>query len=242
MRDAGVVATIQSWMQHFLPHTLELTVCNLSKSLNKVNSFYISFCLWSFSNKIMFRKPDIVQVLVTCATLCQWWNSSKVQLWVGRFFGLGTTIQENGSSLLCDVISGFHETSINREIGKSIHFFLPLTHSRLWSLKSVFCAKLCNFQRHFCCCIQKQETNQAFCKKRKLSLSVCACFVREWNTESQSRLDPFSCVIFHWPKNCPTSLFWKGTTSEEKIQGHKLFRYSKQDSCERLFLQKNYLG
>ena len=27
---------------------------------------------------------------------------------VGLFFGSWTTVQENGSSLLCDVISGFH--------------------------------------------------------------------------------------------------------------------------------------
>ena len=59
-----------------------------------------------------------------------------------------------------------------------------------------------------------------------VSLSVCACFMREWNPEmtSQSKLDPFYCIAVHGPKKCPTSLLWKGTTSEGKINaGAKTF-------------------
>ena len=43
----------------------------------------------------------------------------------------------------------------------------------------------------------------------------------------QSKLDPFSRIVVHGPKNCPTALLWKGTTSEGKMQGQKLFRHSK---------------
>ena len=45
---------------------------------------------------------------------------------VGRFLGHWTTIQENGSNLLCDVISGFIRPRNKHkqwEIAKSIHFF-----------------------------------------------------------------------------------------------------------------------
>ena len=55
--------------------------------------------------------------------------------------------------------------------------------------------------------------DQAFCK----TLSVCACFVREWNNEmtSQSQLGPFSWFVIHGPKMRPTSFLWKGTTLKE---------------------------
>ena len=66
---------------------------------------------------------------------------------------------------------------------------------------------------------------------------------RNENTEmtSQSKLDPFSCIVVHEPEKRPTSLLWKGTTSEGKIQGHELFRPSKQGGSHSLFKQK-YLG
>ena len=112
------------------------------------------------------------------------------------------TIQENGSSLLCDVISGFirqRNKHKSWEIAKSIHFLLLLTHCGRWR---VFCAKLWHFWSNFCCYIQKQYTNQVFCKKREPSLPVWACFARKWNTEmtSQSELDPFSCIAVHGPE------------------------------------------
>ena len=76
------------------------------------------------------------------------------------------------------------------------------------------------------------------------SLAVYACFLGEWNPEmtSQSKLDPFSCTVVHGPKKRPTSLLWKGTTTEWKIQGQKLFRRGKQSSSESLFMRKNFGG
>ena len=78
-----------------------------------------------------------------------------------------------------------------------------------------------------------------------LSLSACACFVSEWNTEmtSQSKLDPFSCIIaIHGPKKHPTSFLWKGTTSEGKIQGQNFFAKVTEGSSEGLLLKKKILG
>ena len=107
----------------------------------------------------------------------------------------------------------------------------------------MFCAKLSYFLGHFCCYIQKQYTKQAFCEKRKLSLCVYACFAREWNTKktSQSKLDPFSCLV-HGPKKRPASLPWKGTTSEGKIQAQEHFQQSNQASTESLFSAKKKIG
>ena len=66
--------------------------------------------------------------------------------------------------------------------------------------------------------------NKVFCINYKLSLSVYACFVGEWNTEmmSQCKLDPISYIVIYGPKKYPTSLLWKATTSAGKIQGQKL--------------------
>ena len=77
-------------------------------------------------------------------------------------------------------------------------------------------------------------------KERKLFLSVCACFAFEWKTQtmSQSKLDPFFCIVVHRPKKHPTSLLWKGITSEGKIQGQKLFLQSNQGSSKSLFMWK----
>ena len=109
-------------------------------------------------------------------------------------------------------------------------FFLLLIHSGRWSLKEGILCKLCRFLGHFCCYIKKQYRKQAFCEKRKLSLSLNACLAREWNTEmmSQRKLDPF----FYRPKKCPTFVLWKGTTSERKIQH---FHQSNQGSSGSLF-------
>jgi len=82
-------------------------------------------------------------------------------------------------------------------------FFLLLTHSRRWLSKKGMCKAMLFSE-------PKQYMNYALC---------------EWNTEmtSQSELDPFSCIVVHGPKKCPTSLLWKGTTSEGKIKGQKTF-------------------
>ena len=120
---------------------------------------------------------------------------------VGHFFGPWTEYRRMALAY-CDVISGFirqRNKHKSWEIAKSIHFLLLLTHCGRWR---VFCAKLWHFLSNFCCYIQKQYTNQAFCKKRELSLPVWACFARKWNTEmtSQSELDPFSCIAVHGPE------------------------------------------
>ena len=57
---------------------------------------------------------------------------------------------------------------------------------------------------------------------------------------SESKLGPFS--IGHWSEKRPTSLLLKDTTSEEKIEGQKLFRHSKQDISESLFSEKKFGG
>ena len=62
-------------------------------------------------------------------------------------------------------------------------------------------------------------------------------FVRANETEmtSQSRLDPFSCIVVHGPKKRPISLLLKGTTSKVKVRGQNRFRQSNQESSESLF-------
>ena len=53
-------------------------------------------------------------------------------------FGPCTTLKENGSSLLSDVMSAFHsptkQTSKQWMIGKSIHFFFLLSSHSLWAM------------------------------------------------------------------------------------------------------------
>jgi len=62
------------------------------------------------------------------------------------------------------------------EIAKSNHFF-PSSHSlqEIIVKKGILC-KAFHFLSHFCSYIQKQYTNQAFCKKRKRS-PMFVCFV-----------------------------------------------------------------
>ena len=64
-------------------------------------------------------------------------------------------------------------------------FFLLLTHSGQWSLKKGILCQVLRFCESILLLHPKtiHNSDQAFCKKRKLSLSVCACFVCEWNTE-----------------------------------------------------------
>jgi len=90
----------------------------------------------------------------------------------------------------------------------------------------------------------KNNTRIKHSVKKESSLSVCACFARERNTEmtSQSVPDPPSCTAIHGAKRCPTPLFKKGTTSEGKIPGQKRFPLSKQGSSESLFLRKKFWG
>ena len=110
-----------------------------------------------------------------------------------------------------------HETSINSERlqNRSIFSFFSLTPGMIVK-KGYSVQSSAIFWVYFGCDIQKQYKNQAFCKKKKLYLSVCPCFAREWNTDMtwQSKLDPFSCIVVHGPKKRPTSLLWKGTTTE----------------------------
>ena len=142
-------------------------------------------------------------------------------------------------------VSFAHETSINSERwqNQSI-FFLHLSHSGRWSLKKVFCAKLCRFLSHFCCYIQKQYMNQAFCKKRKLSLSVYACFACKWNNEmrSQSQLDPFSCIVVHVPKKRPTSYFGEVKHLKEKSRAKNYFTKVIRAVVKVYLCQKNLQG
>ena len=76
------------------------------------------------------------------------------------------------------------------------------------------------------------------------SLLVYACFVGKWNPEVMplSKLDPLSCIAIHRPKKCPTSVPFKGTISEGKIQDQKRFHHSEQGRTKSLFTQKNIWG
>lgn len=117
-----------------------------------------------------------------------------------------------------------HETSINSERlqNQSIFSFFSLTPGDD-CLKKVFRAKLCHFL-HFCCYIQKQYTNQAPCKKKKLSLCLFV-FVRDGNPEmmSQSKVDPLSCIVIHGPKKAPNFLTLKRYNIWRKNTGPKHF-------------------
>ena len=68
--------------------------------------------------------------------------------------------------------------------------------------------------------------------KKWIDFAISHCLLGKWNTEmtSQSKLDSFACIVIHATKKRPTSLFWKGTTSEPKNPDQKLFRHSKQGS------------
>ena len=61
------------------------------------------------------------------------------------------------------------------------------------------------------------------------SLTLYACLVSKWNPEimSQSKLDPFSCIVVHGPKKMLNFLALK-----------KLFCQSNQGSSESLFMWK----
>ena len=156
--------------------------------------------------------------------------------------GSWTPIQENGSSLLRDVISGFHaptKSIDSKRLQNRCIFFLLLTHFGQWSLKK---GTLCKAQPFSESLLFHPKMNQAICKTRKLSLFLYTCFELEWNNEmtSQSKLDPFSCIVVHGPRKPPTSLLCKGTTSEGKMQGQKLFRQSNQGSNESSFMWKRF--
>ena len=104
---------------------------------------------------------------------------------LGAFFPW-MTIQANESSLLCVIISVFYlpmkQTYTVRTCKIDPFFFFHLfTQSMQLSLRKGI---LCKALQH-----PKQYTNLACCKKRRLSLSVCACFAREMMSES--KLDPF---------------------------------------------------
>ena len=136
-------------------------------------------------------------------------------------------------------VSFSHKTSIKSERLQNLSsFFLLLWATIIKKGYSVQSSAI--FWVTFSCYNQKQYMNQAFCEKRKLSHSVCASFARKWKAEmmSQSKLNPFSCIVVPGPKKCPTTLIWKGTTSEGIIQGQKLLHQSIQGSSESLFMWK----
>ena len=57
------------------------------------------------------------------------------------------------------------------------------------------------------------------------SFTVYACFVGEWNPDmsSQSKLDPFSCVVVHGPKKCTTSCLGRVQHLKEKSRAKNFF-------------------
>ena len=115
---------------------------------------------------------------------------------------------------------------------KWIHCFPP-SHT-LWAFKKgiLFKATVCHFLGHFHCYIQKQQVRH----------SACPCFMPKWNTEMTSQSRPILLCYHPWAKKAPTSLFWKGTTSEGKIQGQKLFHDLNQGSSKSLLMPKKFEG
>ena len=134
----------------------------------------------------------------------------------GRFFGPWTSAQENRSSLLCEVITGFH---------------LPMKQAWIvsdwqWLLKKGILCKALPFSESLLLLHPKtmhKFLDQAFCK----TLSVCVCFAREWNNEmtSQSKLDRFSLICYSWTKNAPNFPSLKRYNIEGKFQDLYISKY-----------------
>ena len=121
------------------------------------------------------------------------------------------------------------------EIAKSIHFCLPISLRSIIVKNGTLCKAL-PFSESLLLLHGKTIQESGILLNKK-AISLCACFAREWNTEgtSQSKSDPFFCILVNAPKKRPTSLLWKRKTSEGKIQSQKLFRQGNQGSRERFF-------
>ena len=124
---------------------------------------------------------------------------------LGSFLAHGPT-QENGSSLLCEVISGFHFPTKQAWIVSDWQ----------WLLKKGILCKALPFSESLLL-LHPKTMHKFIDQALRKTLSVCVCFAREWNNEmtSQSKLDPVSWIVIHGPKMRPTSFLWKGTTLKE---------------------------
>jgi len=140
-------------------------------------------------------------------------------------------------------ICPWNKVSINSERLQKQSVFFPSSHS----LQAMVVKKVYSVQSYAIFWITFVVSYPKAIHKSciLLSLSACACFVSEWNTEmtSQSKLDPFSCIIaIHGPKKCPTSSPRKGTTSEGKIQGQKPPCQSNWGQQRRFITEKKNIG
>ena len=105
-------------------------------------------------------------------------------------------------------------------------FFLLVTHLGRSSSEKRFLCKALPFSESFCCYIQKQYTNQAFCNKRKLSLSP---FVLHETLRLRHKINyTHSPLLSSRAKKRPTSLCSEETPSEGKKTDQKRFRHSRQ--------------
>ena len=161
---------------------------------------------------------------------------------VGRLFGPWTTIQENGLSLLCDVISVLHSCTKQAQAERDSF----LVH-RIPDPCVVFgCNDKSDYENgralHRMPGVSEKEKSGSILQ----SLTVYACFVNEWNPEitSQCKLDTFSFIVVHWPKRRPTSLPWKGYNICRKGPGASTFSPCIVNrTVEKVYLcKKKYLG
>ena len=122
-----------------------------------------------------------------------------------------------------------HETSINSERFQIQSIFSHFSHSGHLSLKKGILCKALPFFWVTYVVTSKTDTQI----KYAVSLSVCACFMREWNPEmmSQSKLDPFYCIAVHGPKK---GNIWR----KNQCRGKNLFHQSSKSSSKSLLMWK----
>ena len=140
---------------------------------------------------------------------------------VGRFIDSWTTIQENASCLLCDVISAFHSRTKQAQTEREIALFF---HRMPDSCIVFGCNNKSDsengraMQYPFLTIIARIAGKEGQKRLDFATLSVYTCLVGEGNPEmmSQSILDPFFFFVVHGPKSTQLPCFEKVYHLKEK--------------------------
>ena len=165
---------------------------------------------------------------------------------LGALFGPWATIQENGSSSLCEVVLGSIQVR-NKHKQEYRFFFYRMPYSCIVfgcnnksdSENGRVLHRIPFFNDHCLEWVRGMKKNGSMLQ----SITAYACFVGEWNPEmtSQNKLGPFSVLSSIGQKSAQLPSFEKvQRLGKGKIQGQKLFCLSKQGSNKSVFRPKVY--
>ena len=155
------------------------------------------------------------------------------------------TIQENGPSSLCDIIAGFHSRTKQAQTERDSFFFLTecLIHVLFLDITSKVTQEMAEL------CTEYQQSQLRVSEKKGknwlilLTLTVYACLMGEGNTAmtSQSKLDPFPCIVIHGSKCAKLPCFARVQHLKEKSRAKNFFSIVNR-AVAKVYLSKKIWG